>query len=380
MVVTVRKKYRIAWLARNPDALQQSLLEAASAHPKIELSVIFCTLSNTDFRPWDWKDRPGKYKHTALKSLRLGRFCISPGIIPLCMREEFDLFIVASYAQPTMQLAMLTLTACKKKWAIYSERPFMRKGNLRVDILRRLGMFIPFKFSPCGIGIGSSACKTISKAFGDDRPVYNLPYLVDLSAFKQLKTNRSKTKITFLFSGQLIHRKGVDLLISACSQLIREETEFTLIVLGDGPEMPALKKLALKHPDKINLLGYLPFDQRIQAYKLADVFVMPSRYDGWGVVVQEAMAAGLVPITGPNVGSAYDLIRNGFNGIVLRELNIGALTEAMKKLSDEPDLVTRMAILSRQAVDKYEPTTGAEQLLHIADPSDKSHPDYFPWS
>lgn len=120
--------------------------------------------------------------------------------------------------------------------------------------------------------------------------------------------SRAGEPFRFVSAGQLIRRKGVDLLVEACASLPRDGWQ--LDVYGDGRERAALGQLTAAHGlgDRITFHGTIPNADLQPVLAAADCVVLPSRFDGWGMLVSEALAAGTPVICTDRCGSA-DLIR-----------------------------------------------------------------------
>lgn len=112
---------------------------------------------------------------------------------------------------------------------------------------------------------------------------------------------------SFLVAGQLIRRKGVDLLLRALAGL--SGFSWTLEVAGQGPEEASLRNLAsrLGVADRIQWSGVLKRDELIEAYGRADGLVLPSRFEGWGMSVNEALRAGC-PVRASTLSGAATLL------------------------------------------------------------------------
>jgi glycosyltransferase involved in cell wall biosynthesis len=128
----------------------------------------------------------------------------------------------------------------------------------------------------------------------------------------------------YLFVGRLIERKGLELLLAAFHRLDRGE----LWIAGDGPLRGKVDAAAARNP-RIRLLGHLDGDALADVYPQADVLVVPSLYEPWGLVVHEGLAYGLPAIVTDQVGAGDDLIAPGINGYVVPAGFSEALAEAM---------------------------------------------------
>jgi glycosyltransferase involved in cell wall biosynthesis len=187
---------------------------------------------------------------------------------------------------------------------------------------------------------GSEAVEVYQGLFPKIR-VFNVPYFCDLVKFSvaaRERRKRVKETIDVLFSGQLIERKGVDVLIRAFVQVSHRVPELRLQLLGTGPVLLSLTKLVpLELRDRIQFLGFQQPNAMPQIFAAADAFVLPSRHDGWGVVVNEALGAGLPIIVSDRVG-ARDLVKHGCNGLITRAGDVDSLARALLRLGQSREL------------------------------------------
>lgn len=137
----------------------------------------------------------------------------------------------------------------------------------------------------------------------------------------------------FLFVGQLIHRKGVDMLLEAFRHYRATGGDWTLRILGSGP----LQKDCVG--DAIVVEGFTQARGVAQRMKEARCLVLPSREDHWPTVVCESAASGTLLITSTCVGSSEDLVRSGINGVVFQEMTAESLAAAFSEVSRWSDPV-----------------------------------------
>lgn len=132
----------------------------------------------------------------------------------------------------------------------------------------------------------------------------------------------------FLFVGRLIESKGLDVLLEAFSRLETGE----LSIAGDGPLRGSIEAAAAQDP-RIRFHGYVDGDALADVYRQADVLVVPSLYEPWGLVVHEALAHGLPVILTDQVGAGDDLVDPGTNGYVVPAGSAPSLAEAMRAVA-----------------------------------------------
>ena len=112
---------------------------------------------------------------------------------------------------------------------------------------------------------------------------------------------------------------------------------------------------------RIRYEGFQAPDALPHFFSQADVFVLPSRYDGWGVVVNQALGAGLPIIASDQVGAARDLVRENENGFRFPAGNTSALGETMRRFINTPSLCEKMSASSRAIAAGWHPANGAER-------------------
>ncbi len=158
--------------------------------------------------------------------------------------------------------------------------------------------------------------------------VYN-----DLSSKEKLKEKYGIAgKKTFLFVGRLEEVKSVDLLIDTFAEIKKKE-DIALLIVGDGSLKEQLEAQAKSlGVSDIHFEGYQVFPTLIDYYKAADVFVLPSQFEPWGLVVNEAMTCGMPVILSSKVGCRLDLVEEGENGFIFESGNKEALVETMQKI------------------------------------------------
>jgi glycosyltransferase involved in cell wall biosynthesis len=171
----------------------------------------------------------------------------------------------------------------------------------------------------------------------------------------------------FLFVGHLIPRKGLPLLLGACAALqARGYQKYTLQVVGSGAQQPELEAFCREHllVDRIQWVGRVPFDRIGTYFHNADVFVLPTMEDTWGVVTLEAMLLGKPILCSTGAGTA-ELVVPGENGYVFAPDNAEQLADLMQRFLDEPALIPVMGARSQQIMEQYTPVAAAQCMADI---------------
>lgn len=279
--------------------------------------------------------------------------------------ESADLVIFNYYQHPLIKQMIEERVNSRKAWCFWGERTGYRQIGY-LGTLYRQWKFSELHRSHVPIwGIGNWAVEQYRKEFGIDRQYFNLPYFSDLKRFSQYKdiNNFDERLRRFLYSGSLIHRKGVDLLASAFSQLADEFPFVRLTIMGEGNLRPRLEKQLAKYGDRVEFLGFQPWDHLPKFYQATDILCVPSRYDGWALVVPEGLAASL-PVIGTNrTGAALELIKDNENGWLVPAADREALYQAMKKAALlSKDQLLFHSYLARMSVSEHSLEDGVKRF------------------
>lgn len=174
---------------------------------------------------------------------------------------------------------------------------------------------------------------------------------------------RLGNKKVILYYAQLIKRKGGDILLSAFKSLKEKYPDIALILVGSGKYRETLQGLIDEGNIKDAMILDDPGDEDIcRYYSIADVFVLPSREDVWGLVVNEAMAASLPVVVSDVAGSAADLVRQGYNGYTFKNGNIEDLETKIEKIISNKKLRKEMSANSFALIRSFSPKLTVEKF------------------
>ncbi len=188
------------------------------------------------------------------------------------------------------------------------------------------------------------------------------PHAVDNCRFSADKTAEAKLfrqsisiserKIVILYVGKLEEKKDPGLLIDAFTGLKRDD--LALLIVGNG----ALEKKLIEGGKACANIHYLGFQNQVYLpviYQSCDIFCLPSKGPGesWGLVVNEAMAAGKAIIVSDRVGCAKDLVKQGENGIVFKAGNTEELIAGLVWLTQDKDRITSFGACSKEMIKNW---------------------------
>lgn len=215
----------------------------------------------------------------------------------------------------------------------------------------------------------------------DPEHVYVVPPGVDLSMFQPIDRAEARGKIGYgegrllLFVGRLERLKGVDIAIRALALLRdRAHDDVRLLILGEDSteggesEMSRLKAVASAAGvrDRVDFLGSVAHHELPYFYSAADVLVMPSYSESFGLVGLEAQACGR-PVVGSNVTGLRSVIRDEVSGYLIEGPDPAAYAERIGRLLDNPELARQMGLRGRLLAQRFSWTRTADRLEMLFD-------------
>jgi glycosyltransferase involved in cell wall biosynthesis len=371
-----RRPVRLAYLVSHPIQYQAPLLRRIAREPDIDLTVFF----GSDFSVRSYKDDgfgvqvtwdtplTEGYKHHFLKPLRdIGNATatspISSGIYRNLRGPDglpaFDALWVHGYMSVIGMQGILAGNALgipillrAESWLRDRERSFLKLAAKKIalgTLASKISATLP---------IGTVNAAYWQHYFGDSVPQFLMPYAVDndyfarkaaeavpheakLRASLQLEPDRP----IILFASKLQERKHCIHLVEAFAQFLQSKPAVApyLIIVGDGEERVRLEAFCRETGlADVRFAGFQNQSALPRYFQLADVFVLPSRHEPWGLIVNEAMASGLACIVSDDVGSHSDLITDGVEGFVFPTGDVSALTAALQNMFASPGTAARM--------------------------------------
>ncbi len=171
--------------------------------------------------------------------------------------------------------------------------------------------------------------------------------------------NSEKTGLKIVYVGNLISTKGLDILISAVRKLINNGSTLTLDVYGSGDSNQYdFDKSTVRY------CGLIPFGNSQSVISIYDVLVLPSRYDGWGVVVNEALMAGVPVICSNQVGASAVIDKWQCGDIFVSE-DVSDLADRLNNLLIHPELLNNMSLAASEAGASLAPKIAGQYMFDI---------------
>jgi glycosyltransferase involved in cell wall biosynthesis len=296
-----------------------------------------------------------RFDHRVLGGPQLRRggrwIVLSRHVLRELRRFRPDAVAVGGWNQPAFWLALAYCRARRVPllvWIESTERD--ARSESRVLALARGAMVR----GSAGAYVPGTASAEYARSLGVEL-VETAPNAIDASIFEQAAVDRSgRDGCTFLYAGRLDPEKGLDTLLEAFREVTGE-----LVLVGQGPDEQRLRALA---GERVRFEGPKDRDDLVAYYRDADVFVLPSRSEPWGMVLNEAAAAGLPLVATEESGAAHDLIDG--NGFRVPAGDVRALREALDRLARDAGLRERMGARSRALARRFTPEAWADGVAN----------------
>lgn len=348
----------VTFITMMPSPYQVELFDELARQGRFQPFVIYLRGSLPDR---SWQRMPLQHQALVLDE--------SPGAWAEAWRQvmQAPLVVFAYYTHAFALAALHWRARVGRPWAYWGERPgFLQLG--RLGRLLRRWLLRPLRRSQVPVwGIGEFALEGYREELGAAREYANVPYASNLNPYLKIRRAPPARGVSFLFSGALIRRKGVTALARAFVQLAREDASVSLVIMGSGPLRPVLENLLAPVRERVAWLGFVDWRELPRGYAGADVLCAPSRYDGWGLVVVEGMAAGMPVIATRSMGAARELIDLGRNGWLIPPDDEAALLAAMRQAAGlDPEALAGMGAAAREAARAQHVSAGAVRLADAA--------------
>lgn len=321
-----------------PSPYQVDLYRSLVGTGRVDLEVIYARELGSDRRGLGWSPEFAGYRSTTLPARGGWRRALS------LARQQSDRFHIVNgiWAEPAFLAGLLNLARARTPLAIYAEapNPTLPRPWLKTALRHRLGRSIAARAR--GVLAVSRFARDFYGSIGfTPEQIYPFGYFraapsTDAHAPAPEQPPAGRTHLVFI--GQIIERKGVLLLWDAVQPLLAQSPRLSVTFVGEGSQRTQLLEAIARSgwTDRVTAPGAQPYDRVYEILSHADALVLPSRWDGWGLVVNEALAAGVPVIVSDHCG-ASDLIREGVNGFVVPAGSVEALQGAVERLLAHPD-------------------------------------------
>jgi 1,2-diacylglycerol 3-alpha-glucosyltransferase len=364
------------------------LFNALAQHADVDLHVIFLAETDPSLRQWQIYKEEIQFSHQILPSWRkrIGKYnaLLNRGVGRAFEKAAPDVILCGGYSYIASWQALGWARGHKIPLLLWSESNLrdQRSGHALVEFLKTgflrkcSGFVVP----------GRSAREYLLAHKVSEDAIFTAPNAVDNDLFASAAAAARHDAAAwrrefdlperyFLFAGRLVREKGVFELLSAYAKL--EESmrqQVGLVFVGDGSSQRRLQEQASSiSPGVIRFVGFAQREQLATYYALAEMLVLPTYTDTWGLVVNEAMACGLPVILSRAAGCAEDLVRENWNGLLVTPKDVSSLALAMRSIANQPDLRATMSANSVQHISRYSPKEWSLGIVRMVEATGGMH-------
>lgn len=380
-----RGAYHLAVVNSHPIQYFAPLYRRLAAEADLDLTVYYCSRAGVDEYEdedfggetfaWDVPLLDG-YDHVFLDNLRgkgtPGGFwsLVNPGIVSALRGGDYDAVWLHGHAYATYLLAVLGARIGDSSLLMRCETHLGLERSWGRRLLRRLLMPRFYQLFDAFLAIGTPNARFyLDLGVSEDR-IFLMPYAVENERFVAESRLTGRQRIerrrnlglptgevpVVLFVSKLTPRKRPMDLLRAFRRLRSEEVQrVALAFVGAGSERDRLERYVEREkvPD-VHFLGFRNQAELPKIYGACDLFVLPSKNEPWGLVVNEAMCAGLPVLVSDEVGAAEDLVQNGQNGFQYPVGDVVRLAKLMRLLVADRELRRRMGRASFEIIEQWD--------------------------
>lgn len=380
--ISEQKICRLLVVDLEPTPYKTDLWNVFSDSKEIELFVIYTERKN-------WSPDGGHnylkwptYRHGNTILEGKGMFGALRSVLFVAKKilgSKTDLICIAGYVHFSTVVALLCSIILRKKFVMHADefnnmRP-QGKLSLLKWVSRELLRRLIFKYGEAVLVCGRRGIESALIAGCKEEKVLDFPYVIDVERMKtdapevipqECIGDLDEGATVIFFSGRMIPRKGLSTLLSALSDKPISK-KWILWIEGDGPELSQYKLLAQEHgiQDRCRFLGFCQFDVHSWLIRFADIVVVPSLVDTWGIVVDEGIQLGKVVVTSDATGSGYDRILNGYNGFIFPAGDPVSLSNILITLIEDSNQRALIGGVAMSGTGNFRPVDNLETLLKL---------------
>jgi glycosyltransferase involved in cell wall biosynthesis len=377
---------RLAILATHPIQYQAPLFKELSKYENIKLTVLFYSdysakkFNDKEFNReinWNANILDG-YENKVIGVLNNSKEIgfNNPSVKNLdniLNKKNYDIVLIQGWNHWANIKAIFAAKKNGLKIMMRSEATdhFENKKSIR-RIIREIVLKIIFKKIDYFIAIGENNKNFYLKRNIENKNIGFAPYSVDNKLFEIKNKNNegnvikdklklSNSKKIILFASKLTERKHLDDLLKAYIKL--EKPKPYLLIVGSGEKAEETRSYITENKlDDVKLYGFKDQNEIKEFYTIADIFILPSIKETWGLVVNEAMCANCAIIVSDQVGSAKDLVVEGKNGYIYKARNIEELSNSIRRCLQNENYI-KYGNYSRVLIKKYNIDKTAEGIV-----------------
>ena len=258
--------------------------------------------------------------------------------------KKNDVIIINGYTNKVFICLFILNIFFGRAIGIDSDTPLAVPGNPVKRLLKAVFLNLIFRNRHVyGLAGGTKSHKELFRHYGmKEERIFLMPMMVDNAKFYPSETEKQEKPFVFLYVGRIVECKNIGVMLEAFVRAFGDSKDVQMSVVGGGDMLEGYQAQYAKY-NNVQFLGKRFGKDLVECYHHAHVFVLPSSYEPWGLVVNEAMSAGLPVIVSDKVGAGYDLVETCGSGFVFGYDDVAALSERMKEIASEKKLYDELS-------------------------------------
>ena len=336
-----------------------------------ELTVAF-ERSDASNRDKNWlENQSTDFKSIYLKGVKIGEdSSFSPSILKYLKMDLFDVIIIGGYSTPTGMLAIQYLNMKKIPFVLNTDGGFIKSENPLKHWIKKHFIGSAYMW----LSTGKKTASYLNYYGADLDRIFCYPFtslmksdiaerILTISEKKLYKDNLSISEEKMVISiGQFIPRKGFDNLIRSAATI---QKNIGVYIIGGEPIQEYFDIIKSLNISNVHFVKFQTKYELDKYYNASDLFVLPTREDIWGLVINEAMAHGLPIITTEMCISGDELIKNGENGFIVPIDNLDLLSKAINSVLGSESLTKSMSQENLDKIKTYTIENMANEIFGI---------------
>lgn len=348
---------KILWLTNVPSPYRVDFFCELGKY--CELTVLF-EKSTSSERDESWKHHNFVGFHgIIMKGISVDvdkAICFS--VIKHLKKHKYDYIVVSNIATPTGMIAIEYMKLRNISYLLEGDGGFQKNGKgLKEAYKKHLIQGADGYFSTSRshddyfIAYGAKKEKIFRYPFTSLRDRDICITMIDDEEKQSIKKELGvSTEKVILSVGQFIHRKGYDILLKACKDI---DSNVDIYIIGGKPIDKYVNLIKELNISNVHFVEYKSKEELKSYFRMADLFVLPTREDIWGLVINEAMAHGLPVVTTDKCVAGIELIINYENGFIVPVEDTKALAQKINLILENNDLRTKMSNSNRNKMKGY---------------------------
>lgn len=327
-------------------------------------------------RNWGIQRKKIKVNYEVLPGICLQKaggipYFLNPTVIYRLWKFNTDVIISGGYQHPSSFLALFYAKLFNKRLILWVESNWydQRSNFILKEIYKRWFVRNCTEY----VVPGKASFEYLTMLGASPRKIWVAPNTVDNTFFSKVsekvrssiedfKSQKGYPEKVILYVGRLIDQKGILDLLKVFKMLSDNNAHIGLVLIGTGKDETKYKRFCNdKKLTNVFFEGFIPQSQLPIYYAAANVFVLPTYSDTWGLVLNEAMACKLPVISSDVAGASQDLIHEGKNGYIFRKGDINALFGFLKQILNQD--MEKMGEESLRIIQRFSPQQCAQGFI-----------------